>query len=226
MFFSFWQGVLIAVLADTGVIPEDPTWTIYNQEALAAGLQDFLICVEMFIAAIAHRYVFSYTEYLDRQSAARYKRLSFAASLKKLIYITDVQDDLVGSLRSAIGRPKMVEFDDCKADVLLLDAEEDDQLSSNATQERERERAREREREREGHLIENSHEMLLINTDQDLQARGTLKSSAKSGLKGLRDNSSHSNQDADGPYSAVNPYTDVRSSPRRERQRSETRNDE
>eukprot|EP00039_Didymoeca_costata_P017871 m.331203 g.331203 ORF g.331203 m.331203 type:complete len:396 (-) comp16672_c0_seq1:335-1522(-) len=103
VFASFWQSVLIAILAASGAIPEDPTWTNYNRETVAAGLQDFLICVEMFLAALAHRLVFSYTEYLDALSAERFERLTFTASLSQLFDVSDVQEDVFGSLRIVIG---------------------------------------------------------------------------------------------------------------------------
>lgn len=35
-----------------GAMPQD--WTTYDVDDVAAGLQEFLICVEMFFAALAH----------------------------------------------------------------------------------------------------------------------------------------------------------------------------
>eukprot|EP00054_Salpingoeca_dolichothecata_P025064 m.172952 g.172952 ORF g.172952 m.172952 type:complete len:307 (-) comp25232_c0_seq1:396-1316(-) len=43
VFFSFWQSVLIAILVKVDAIKEDPRWTTYNKELVAAGLQDFLV---------------------------------------------------------------------------------------------------------------------------------------------------------------------------------------
>merc|ERR1711916_278986 len=53
IFFSFWQAVLIAILVEVGVIHEHADW-VYSTESVAAGIQDFLVCVEMFIAAAVH----------------------------------------------------------------------------------------------------------------------------------------------------------------------------
>jgi len=60
VFFSFWQGVIISGLASFGVL--HPTLT-YSEDDVAKGLQDFLICIEMAFAAIAHQYFFSYRDF-------------------------------------------------------------------------------------------------------------------------------------------------------------------
>ncbi|RWR79483.1 protein LAZ1 2 isoform X1 [Cinnamomum micranthum f. kanehirae] len=50
VFATWWQGVGIAILCSLGVLPK--------QGKFQNGLQDFLICIEMAIAAVAHVYVF------------------------------------------------------------------------------------------------------------------------------------------------------------------------
>eukprot|EP00519_Triparma_laevis_P013230 CAMPEP_0182491128 /NCGR_PEP_ID=MMETSP1321-20130603/714_1 /TAXON_ID=91990 /ORGANISM="Bolidomonas sp., Strain RCC1657" /LENGTH=394 /DNA_ID=CAMNT_0024693385 /DNA_START=245 /DNA_END=1429 /DNA_ORIENTATION=+ len=60
VFFTWWQGVGIAVLQNYGIIHERGTW---SQDDVADGLQDYLITVEMLFFAVAHMYTFSYTEY-------------------------------------------------------------------------------------------------------------------------------------------------------------------
>ncbi|XP_011299515.1 transmembrane protein 184C [Fopius arisanus] len=66
VFFSFFQGVLIAILVYCGVISNifdtDNTDDIRH---ISAKLQDFLICIEMFLAAVAHHYSFSYKPYVN-----------------------------------------------------------------------------------------------------------------------------------------------------------------
>uniref|UniRef100_A0A8K9Y7T9 Transmembrane protein 184C n=1 Tax=Oncorhynchus mykiss TaxID=8022 RepID=A0A8K9Y7T9_ONCMY len=61
VFVSFWQAVLIAILVKVGVISDKHTWDWDSVEAVATGLQDFIICVEMFLAAIAHHYSYKPT---------------------------------------------------------------------------------------------------------------------------------------------------------------------
>lgn len=51
IFFCFWQSLVIAFLSNVGVIHSTHYWTIQNA---ASGLQSFLICIEMFIAALWH----------------------------------------------------------------------------------------------------------------------------------------------------------------------------
>ncbi|XP_017721742.1 PREDICTED: transmembrane protein 184A-like, partial [Rhinopithecus bieti] len=60
IFLSFWQGLLLAVLERCGVIPEVETSSGNRLGAgtLAAGYQNFIICVEMLFASVALRYAF------------------------------------------------------------------------------------------------------------------------------------------------------------------------
>lgn len=64
VFFSFFQGVLIAIAVNTGLLDflfdENDSIT-----SLSNKLQNFLICIEMFLAAIAHHYSFSYKPYIN-----------------------------------------------------------------------------------------------------------------------------------------------------------------
>ncbi|XWS72289.1 hypothetical protein CRYUN_Cryun02cG0027200 [Craigia yunnanensis] len=55
VFATWWQGVGIALLCAFGVLPEEGK--------LQTALQDFLICIEMSIAAVAHIFVFSAEPY-------------------------------------------------------------------------------------------------------------------------------------------------------------------
>ncbi|CAB1350585.1 unnamed protein product [Coregonus sp. 'balchen'] len=59
-----YLAVLIAILVKVGVISDKHTWDWDSVEAVATGLQDFIICVEMFLAAIAHHYSFTYKPYI------------------------------------------------------------------------------------------------------------------------------------------------------------------
>ncbi|PNY12473.1 transmembrane protein 184C-like protein [Trifolium pratense] len=55
VFATWWQGLGIALLCTFRVLP--------NDGKLQTGLQDFLICIEMAIAAVAHVFVFSAKPY-------------------------------------------------------------------------------------------------------------------------------------------------------------------
>jgi len=58
--FSFWQGVAIAVIVQLGWIHSVGEW---SEDNIATGMQDFLICIEMFLISLAHIYSFGYIEY-------------------------------------------------------------------------------------------------------------------------------------------------------------------
>ncbi|XP_053696107.1 transmembrane protein 184C [Sabethes cyaneus] len=65
IFFSFFQGVIIYGLVYYGIIKD-----IFGSESsddpkvLSSKLQNFLICIEMFLAALAHHYSFSHKPYV------------------------------------------------------------------------------------------------------------------------------------------------------------------
>lgn len=55
IFFSFWQGIVIVALVKFDLIVDVGDFTAGN---IALFVQNFLICIEMFILAIIHRYDF------------------------------------------------------------------------------------------------------------------------------------------------------------------------
>lgn len=71
VFFSFWQSIAIVVLVQLGVIrgragqsvgTADTEWDVAD---VSKGIQDFCICIEMFVAAVAHQYAFPVEDYPD-----------------------------------------------------------------------------------------------------------------------------------------------------------------
>lgn len=88
VFFSFWQGVVLSIAVRIGVLRDVEGFTANEQ---ATGLQDFLICLEMAAAAIAHYYVFSYTEYQapSSQDASTNRRTNHP-----LLHVVDIRDVL------------------------------------------------------------------------------------------------------------------------------------
>ncbi|CAL4931493.1 unnamed protein product [Urochloa decumbens] len=55
VFATWWQGIGIAIICQTGLLPKEGK--VQN------AIQDFLICIEMAIAAVAHAYVFTVEPY-------------------------------------------------------------------------------------------------------------------------------------------------------------------
>ena len=57
VFFTWWQSVLFAVLTYEGVIEDTEQYSALQVET---ALQDFVVCIEMVLAAVAHHYYFTY----------------------------------------------------------------------------------------------------------------------------------------------------------------------
>ena len=75
VFFTWWQSVMISIVYQMDMIPHyhssgESEWT---SEDVAKGLQDYLICIEMFVGAIVHTFVFPHSDYLPPAVAARLK---------------------------------------------------------------------------------------------------------------------------------------------------------
>jgi len=67
VFFTWWQSFMIAIVSQMGLIPsytDTDGKTELTSEDVAKGLQDYLICIEMFVGAIVHTFVFPHTDYL------------------------------------------------------------------------------------------------------------------------------------------------------------------
>ena len=77
VFFTWWQSVVLAILYQWGMIPEQLVniEQNYTEEDAAKGIQDYLICIEMFAAALVHSFVFPHTEYLSQAVRARNRAL-------------------------------------------------------------------------------------------------------------------------------------------------------
>ncbi|XP_048453996.1 transmembrane protein 184C isoform X2 [Rhincodon typus] len=105
VFVSFWQAALIAVLVKVGIISEKHTWDWESVEAVATGLQDFVICIEMFFAAIGHHYSFSYKPYVQEAEEG-----SCLDSFFAMWDISDIRADISEQVRNVgrtvLGRPR------------------------------------------------------------------------------------------------------------------------
>jgi hypothetical protein len=108
LFFSFWQGVLIAILAYFNVLPESAgAWTKDN---IARGLQDLIICIEMALLAVANSYVFSsapYGQITILKSWEESPKVVIAQPLKNFAHVIS-QEDIVTELRH-VYNPKNIE---------------------------------------------------------------------------------------------------------------------
>lgn len=75
-------GMLLAILEKCGAIPKIHSANVsVGEGTVAAGYQDFIICVEMFFAAIALRHAFTYKVYVDKRIDAQGRKYASAYGL-------------------------------------------------------------------------------------------------------------------------------------------------
>ncbi|PSC68080.1 transmembrane 184C [Micractinium conductrix] len=89
VFVTYWQSVFIAICARLGLI-RAAEWSTYDTDDVAAGLQNFLICIEMFMAAVAHAHAFPPRDYMD----ASRPPAGFMRNLRVMFDVRDVMQDV------------------------------------------------------------------------------------------------------------------------------------
>ncbi|KAK6481687.1 transmembrane protein 184B-like [Huso huso] len=106
IFLSFWQGMLLAILERCGVIPEALLIDGHEVGAgtVAAGWQNFIICIEMFFAAIALRYAFTYNVYQEKKNEVPGNHApmqSISSGLKETMNPNDMVQDAIHNFSPA-----------------------------------------------------------------------------------------------------------------------------
>ncbi|KAM5214433.1 transmembrane protein 184A isoform 2-T3 [Hipposideros larvatus] len=106
IFLSFWQGMLLAILEKCGVIPEVQVLdgSRLGAGTLAAGYQNFTICIEMLFASIALRYAFTcqvYSEKKDNSPAPTAPMQSISSGLKETMSPQDIVQDAIHNFSPA-----------------------------------------------------------------------------------------------------------------------------
>uniref|UniRef100_A0A672KBS3 Transmembrane protein 184B-like n=1 Tax=Sinocyclocheilus grahami TaxID=75366 RepID=A0A672KBS3_SINGR len=104
IFLSFWQGMLLAILEKCGAIPRinSPDVSV-GEGTVAAGYQNFIICIEMFFAALALRHAFTYKVYMDKRLdiQGRCAPMSISSSLKETMNPGDMLQDAIHNFSPA-----------------------------------------------------------------------------------------------------------------------------
>jgi hypothetical protein len=98
--------MLIYALVHFHVIRHKDSWTTYTVEDVANGIQAFLMCLEMLIAAIAHSYAFPVSDYVPPPGAPRPK---FGDNVKEMFNISDVAGDIAVLFGCLTGPPPPAE---------------------------------------------------------------------------------------------------------------------
>ncbi|XP_053412644.1 transmembrane protein 184A isoform X1 [Nycticebus coucang] len=106
IFLSFWQGMLLAVLERCGVIPEVQTLdgSTVGAGTLAAGYQNFFICIEMLFASVALRYAFScqvYSEKKENSPGPAAPMQSISSGLRETMSPQDIVQDAIHNFSPA-----------------------------------------------------------------------------------------------------------------------------
>ncbi|OMO86192.1 Organic solute transporter Ost-alpha [Corchorus capsularis] len=83
VFLTYWQGVLVFLAAKSGFIKDAEE---------AAQFQNFIICVEMLVAAVGHLYAFPYKEYAGANIGGS---CGFTGSLAHALKLNDFYHDTV-----------------------------------------------------------------------------------------------------------------------------------
>ncbi|RKP12974.1 organic solute transporter Ostalpha-domain-containing protein [Piptocephalis cylindrospora] len=91
IFFSFWQGVVISIFVKLGIIHNTE---IFLADHIATAAQDFLLCLEVFPAAIGHLTAFPASDYRPRPGKPS-GRLPIFRAARDSMGIMDVWRDTV-----------------------------------------------------------------------------------------------------------------------------------
>ncbi|KAI3782754.1 hypothetical protein L2E82_12809 [Cichorium intybus] len=97
VFATWWQGVGIALLCYLEVLPK--------QGRFQTELQDFLICIEMAIAAVAHVFVFSAKSYHYMSVSSEYGELSSETISKEVVKVDDEKPAVIEKTETKVEVP-------------------------------------------------------------------------------------------------------------------------
>lgn len=95
IFMSYWQSFMLSLMEKLGFLKDEDS-NLIPAGAVAAGYQNFLICIEMLFAAVALRYAFPYEIYSYGDTYGRSMTMqSISNSLKETINPRDIMTDAI-----------------------------------------------------------------------------------------------------------------------------------
>ncbi|CAD7695747.1 unnamed protein product [Ostreobium quekettii] len=100
VFLTYWQSLMLAFAVEAGWI--NTSFTMYNAEDVAAGVQELLICIEMFLAALVFAYVFPPKDYMDPSAPSA----GFFNNLKSMFDMRDVMRDVTDVVDADVSMTK------------------------------------------------------------------------------------------------------------------------
>jgi hypothetical protein len=101
IFLTFWQGFLLAVLEKIRVIEAlEGAKSNLSAGTIAAGWQNFIICIEMFFASIALRFAFPHSVYVhciraNNGNSRVVTMQSISSNLKDTMNPKDIMHDAI-----------------------------------------------------------------------------------------------------------------------------------
>lgn len=105
VFMGFWQSVVIAGLGAFDLLPDSLrpfllTWHRHkaSDADVEMALENLLTVGEMFITAVMHHFVFSYTEFVEASGNGKTKDGSFWSNVAHAFSVSDVADDAASTL--------------------------------------------------------------------------------------------------------------------------------
>lgn len=91
VFFTWWQSVILVLLHNIGYIT---TSISFHDDNIPGGIQDALICLEMFLASIAFRYAFPVSDFLEMdQETPPLKTVSILKALARAANVIEVMKE-------------------------------------------------------------------------------------------------------------------------------------
>jgi len=100
VFFTFWQSVVIAGFVHVGVITATND---YSEGDIAAGLQNFLVTIEMFFAALSHVYAFPAKEFSEVDNGVKVEMRGTLQKLGSIFHPKDLYHDVKDVMRKKKG---------------------------------------------------------------------------------------------------------------------------